>query len=84
MVQEAEETEAANEDEQEESEDMRDDNEEVKEVAKKPRNRKAVSVDERVNKLSSSSRWAFSGIMASAMKLNKLKFQPAGSTKVVC
>ncbi|KAM7449052.1 Myblike DNAbinding domain-containing protein [Porites harrisoni] len=41
MVQEAEETEAANEDEQEESEDMRDDNEEVKEVAKKPRNRKA-------------------------------------------
>ena len=49
MVQEAEETEAANEDEQEESGDMRDDNEEVKEVAKKPRNRKAVSVDERVN-----------------------------------
>ena len=51
MVQEAEETEAANEDEDEpeETEDMRDDNEEVKEVVKKPRNRKAVSVDERVN-----------------------------------
>ena len=51
MVQEAEETEAANEDEDEpeETEDMRDDNEEVKEVVKKPRNRKAVSVDESVN-----------------------------------
>ena len=51
MVQEAEETEAANEDEDEpeETEDMRNDNEEVKEVVKKPRNRKAVSVDERVN-----------------------------------
>lgn len=49
MVQEAEQTQAANEEEQEEEEDVRDDNKEITEVEKKPRNRKAVSVDERVN-----------------------------------